>query len=354
MGTNAIFSVLAFIIVFTIVDMSMNKSNLRTYENTYGYVKYKTAREIARNSIQITLRKIDTTSVLTSGDFPVTGNSDGGTFNVAGTIIGTDSLKLVATSVFSDTTYTIRTTLFRKKIPLPPSLYKGAFGIYPDSTDFSYNSNKDSINGRDHDVYGDLIPGSTDTVPPVEVRTVTDSGLVYNAVDSKGSLGTLVGTPKIWVDPAISNPNTSSDAFAQIADTIKTQPGNGTKQIGDFGTFANPIIVFCDGTDPSTGLTTGTFALNGDNWGILVVKGNLTLKGNSTWHGAIIQYGNIKLSFSAGTGNSQIYGGMIYGGLNGGKYEIKGNLKIKHSKAALNLRDKIKDPFIYEIVDWYE
>ena len=77
MGSNAIFAVLGFIVVFTIVDMSMNKSNLRSYENTYGYVKHSAARDIARNSIQLVLRKIDSTKTITSSDLSVSGSLDG-------------------------------------------------------------------------------------------------------------------------------------------------------------------------------------------------------------------------------------------------------------------------------------
>ena len=259
-------------------------------------------------------------------------------------------------STFSDSIYKIKATLVRRQIPLPPALYRGAFGIYPDSVTFKYSGSNDSIDGRDHDRNGKLLPASSDTVPPIEVRTVTDSisVLASGGVDSPVKLSTVVGSPKIWVDPGMSNPNTSSDSLKLIADSIIYSPANATVQLGDIGDSTHPKIVFCDGTNSGTGKTTGDFALNGDSWGILVVKGGLKLKANATWHGAVIQYGNVPLTFNASAGQSQIYGGLIMGGKNGGTYDMGGNSKVIHSREALNLRDKIKDPYIYQIVDWYE
>src|SRR5437016_4663074 len=141
MGSNAIISVLGFIIVFSIVTTTLNKRNTQAYENTYGYVDYTVARDIARNSIQVALRKIDTIALATNlpAAFPVTGNLQGGTFHVDGIVTPGDSvlgipdtLRLTTHSTFNDTVYTIKTLLTRQYIPLPPAIRRGAFGIYPD------------------------------------------------------------------------------------------------------------------------------------------------------------------------------------------------------------------------------
>src|SRR6266566_1592855 len=107
MGSNAIISVLGFIIVFSIVTTTLNKRNTQAYENTYGYVDYTIGRDIARNSVQIALRKIDTISTLTNSAFPITGNLEGGTFRVDGVVIPgnlllktPDTLHLTAKSTF--------------------------------------------------------------------------------------------------------------------------------------------------------------------------------------------------------------------------------------------------------------
>ncbi len=357
MGSNAIFSVLALLFVFAIVDMSMNTSNLHSYENTYGYSKYISARDIARNSIQVALRKIDTVKTITSTT--VTGSLGGGSFSVSVTPVNDTTLTLAAISTFYDTTYRIKTKMIRKPVKLPPGLFNSAFGISSDSVNFTYDPKKDTIDGRAHDVNGNVLPTSPDSVPAVSGRTAVDSVNVVNGVKD---MTTVIGTPKIKVDPGITDPNLFGDQFRSIADrlysassgpTPATQIGNGA---GDtVGTSTNPVIVFCDGTNSTTGKTDGGFNLKiKDGWGLLVVKGNLGLSGGATWHGAIICFGNTNLALSGSSGNSQIYGAILFGGTSKGDYSLKGNTKVLYSKDAILLALNKETPNVYSIVDWYE
>ncbi len=358
MGSNAIISVLGFIIVFTIVTTTLNKRNTQAYENTYAYVNYTVARDIARNSIQIALRKIDTASVLSSSYFPVTGTLESGTFQVDGVILGANSVRLTARGTFGDTNYTIKTRMDRRQLPLPPSLYKGAFGIYPDATTFNWGGSKDTVSGRDHDIVGNLLPASGDTVPPFQVRTALDSAAVVSGVGTY--MNNLIGNPKVWVDPTISNPNITSDDFKWIADSIYTSNVGNEVTIGkgngsNLGDSSHPVIIFLDGTDKNTGLTDGKFKLSiKDGWGILVVKGDLKFASGVTWHGAVIEYGNTALTFNASAGNAAIVGGMIFGGLDGGTYSLGGNSDVLHSRVALDIFRRRVNPYLYQIVDWYE
>jgi hypothetical protein len=350
-GSNAIISVLGFIIVFSIVSATLNKRNREAYQNTYGYVDYTVSRDISRNAIQIALRKIDTVSVLTNAAFPVAGDLEGGTYRVDGVVLPGDSLRLTSKGTFDDTIYTITTLMSRKQLPLPPSLFDGAFGISPDSVTFVYNGSKDTIDGHDHDLNGKLIPGSPDSVPAIQVRTVRDSLNVTAGIGV--NMNTIIGSPKIKVDPGMTDPN-NSDLFRQIANYYDTSSAGNTVNVNGIGDSLHPKIMFLDGTSRTTGKTTGTFAFNGEGWGILVIKGGLKMKANSTWHGAVIEYGNTALTFDASAGHSQIYGGMLFGGLNGGNYSLGGNSNVFHSRAALDLFKRIKNPYVYQIIDWYE
>jgi hypothetical protein len=271
---------------------------------------------------------------------------------------------LTAQSFFNDSIYTIRTLLTRQQLPLPPSLRKGAFGIYPDSVNVTWNGSNDSINGLDHDLVGNVLPASADTVPPFLVRTAMDSSGVVAGVTTNGSkplyMNLLIGNPKIMVYPVISNPNAGSDQFKSIADTIVYSPVGNEVTIGkgngdNIGDSTHPVVAFFDGTDGATGLTDGKFKLSiKDGWGILVVKGGLNFASGATWHGVIIEYGNIPLTFDASAGGSTIIGGILFGGTNNGTYKMGGNSKVLHSKAAFDLFKKINNPSIYQIVDWYE
>src|ERR1041385_5468625 len=80
MGNYALIVVLGLAIIFTIINSTLNRRDREAYESTYGHVKYLEARDIARSSIQITFRKIDTMSVVSPSVFPITGNLDGGSY----------------------------------------------------------------------------------------------------------------------------------------------------------------------------------------------------------------------------------------------------------------------------------
>ena len=56
MGNNAIITVVGLGIIFLISNTTLNLRDRDAYDNTYGYVEYLAARDIARSSIQITLR----------------------------------------------------------------------------------------------------------------------------------------------------------------------------------------------------------------------------------------------------------------------------------------------------------
>ena len=353
MGTNAVISVIGFIVIFAIVTTSLNNQNNRSYESTYGYVKYTTARDVARNSIQIALRKIDTLSVVTSSAFPITGSIDRGTFRVDGSILNDTTIYLTAKSTFSDTTYTIKTTIRRNKIQLPPALYKSPLGLHPSPVTLSLGGSKDTIDGRNHDWLGNLISNSPDSVPPIRVMKSSDSATIYN--NNLSHMPEIIGTPKIQVDTTIPDPSTFADGFRDIADSLFINKSNNTMNLPPvLGDSAHPVIVFCDGTQPS-GQTNGKFKFHGEGWGILVVKGNLSItSAGAVWHGLIIEYGNTSISFDASSGNCQVFGGVLIGGAPNSSYGLGGNSKILYSKDALLRVQGIKNAFLYKIIDWYE
>jgi hypothetical protein len=152
-------------------------------------------------------------------------------------------------------------------------------------------------------------------------------GLVTNSVGcppvfhtaSGSSSGNVTGSPAYS-----SNANIDMNTFLgfPLSDigqyvTMPEEDDNtnyGTS--GDtFGVYSSsPAIVFIN----NSGFTRSFTGCNG--YGILVVSGNLTLKGNFTWHGLVYVKGNVTMS--GGGSNTNIYGGLMAGGqtnvLNGG------------------------------------
>jgi hypothetical protein len=360
MGSNAIISVLGFIIVFSIVSTTLNKRNSEAYQNAYGYADYTVARDIARNSIQIALRKIDTLSLVKNSDFPISGNLEGGSFQVAGTVLTGDSiLKLTATATFSDTSYTIKTTMLRHQMSFPGTSYKGAFGIHPDSVDFTIGSKGGLIDGYDHDSVGNRLVTSPDSVASVDVWTKNDSGIVINGIKSannKSDTTKLFGSPQILVDPAMADPNLYAGLYKSLADTLKTYNDFkhfSTVQLnGTYGSPANPVVVFCEGYPP--GYRDMPFGFQGTGWGILVVHGDLTMNSNSVWHGLVILYGDDVISFNASAGNATVIGGVILGGRGTSSFKLAGGSQFLFSKSMLDKTKNMKNPYLYQVVDWYE
>ncbi|MBI1804527.1 MAG: hypothetical protein HY033_12455 [Ignavibacteriae bacterium] len=352
MGSNAVISVLGFIIIFTFATTTINKRNSQSYENTYGYVKYVTSRDIARNAIQVTLRKIDTLTVLSSSSFPVTGSLNGGTFAVNGEIINDSTVRLTSQSTFETTTYTIKTLMHRMHLNFEPSKLKAALGVHPTPLgSFSMQGDKDTIDGRDHDLNGNLLLGSPDTVAGVAVMKKADSTTVYNGAQYPTT--NILGSPPIKVDSTIPNADSIGPKYKTIADYYFT---NGKKKSDSvitsaaFGSASQPVIVYCDG-----GSTANGFKFNSCvGWGILVVRGSLTFAGNTTWHGLIIEFGNAALTFDGSTGNAQLFGGLLIGGLPGTSYKLGGGARIFHSGSALSMAQNISTPFNYTFLDWYE
>ena len=307
MGSNAVISVLGFLVVFSLLTTQLNKRNTYSYDNTYGYVKYTTARDIARNSIQVVLRKIDTLTVVTSSSLSVSGSMDRGSYNVSGVVLNDTTIRLMAIGTFNDTVYTIKTTLVRDTFSFPDRIFKAALGLRPVPVNLNMNGTKDTIDGRNHDILGNLLPTSPDSVPAIHLMTSSDSANIYNL--NLSHMSEVLGTPKIKADTTVPDPNTFADTYKSIADYLYTQNGNGNTIINsNLGDSTHPVIVYCDGTK-NNGSQTGQFKYNAEGWGILVVKGMLDItSAGATWHGLVIVYGKDQVTFNIGGGNCQVYG----------------------------------------------
>src|SRR5262245_44447696 len=99
MESNSVIAVIGFIIIFTLLASLITRQNNQSYDNAYGYVKYTTSRDIARNAIEVMLRKIDTLSSIPA-TFNVARNINKETYNVDGTRLTDTSLTLTSRSRF--------------------------------------------------------------------------------------------------------------------------------------------------------------------------------------------------------------------------------------------------------------
>ncbi len=338
MGKVTIIMVIGLSIAFGIISWSLNSSSSAAVDATTGYVKYSTARNIARSAINLKLRSIDDNKPVAQ---TLSGNMMGGTYRVDSIFASNDSIGFRSTATYSDTVYRIRTMMLRTPKPFPN--ISGAVGIRVDSINFDMQGNSTRIDGRDHDINGNLISPTVaaNNKPGVEVM-----GPVDRANVGSDSLK-IIGSPRVNLNPNMDNPATFVQEYINSAD-VTVGPGNYNNTT--WGSVNNPVIVYANAG------VSGEVKINGNltGYGVLVATGKLTVTGNMTWYGLVIPYSTTILDFSTLTGSSKIVGAILMGGANNSTFQMKGSADVLYSKAALDKAKMIGKLLYYRVLSWYE
>ena len=338
---------MGFIVLFGIFGANLNSRNVEAVENVAGYTTHILARNIARGAVRITLRKVDTTSVLPSS-FSLSGNLHGGTYTVDATANG-DTLTLHAIGHMMDSTYTIVTTMIRYPKPFPGSAFDSPLGLMPRPVDFLMQGNA-LIDGRDHDSTGALLPEPRDDKPAVTVKQPDDSTTVYSNTQNPDQM--LLGSQKIGVNPTMSMPPDFISEIREMADYTYQTPVNGDLTIGatSWGSSTNPVIVYVDARDTNK----VKFAGNSAGWGILLVQGSIEVTGSLNWRGLVVAYSTTVIDFKTSGGTSKVIGSFIFDGASNSKFTMKGTGQILYSETTLNKAKNVDKLLAYSIIDWYE
>lgn len=336
MGSNSFLGVLTLMIFFGLINSSLNERDRRAEEDTYGYIKVTTAREIGRSSINIALKKLSDSSSITL----VAGNLDGGTYNVS--LSRDDSImNVTSTARFSDSTYRIISRLLVYPKPFPTdsaavSLHVNSVGMIMKGTPF--------IDGHNYDINGEN-PSDTGAVPGIAVLTSTDS------VNLAKYGGYISGSQDLAVNPNLPNPEAFVDQYMASAHYVLTPSGSPYSGNMTYGSILEPKIVFIDGSD-----STHPVKISGgiQGWGILVVRGFFQLTGTMDWHGLVVVSSSTVFDFSLAKGNPRIIGSLLMGGPAGSTLEMRGTSSILYSSEALHQAQWIGKLLAYHILDWYE
>ncbi len=344
MGSNSIFGVLALMFFFTVINSSMNERDKHAADDTYGYIKYTYAREIARSAINIALKKVSDSVSIKS----VYGKLDGGTYTVSISKVE-PVMDISSHAMFNDTNYKIQAKLLVYPKPFPT--VGAAVGLHVNDVDFGIVNGKNknpstTINGYNHDTSGNRLY-DTLGVPGVTVIKASDTAKILtppypNQID---------GPRDANYDPNLPDPAEFVDLYIAQADTIisATKPMNSN---ATFGRSTNPAIVYIDGGPD----TNSSIKINGNlsGWGILVIHGNTVFNGNLTWKGLVIVYGETAITFSASSGNATILGSILMGGAPGSEFTTNGSVSFKYSTETLKRAQYIGKLLAYRIIDWYE
>jgi hypothetical protein len=167
----------------------------------------------------------------------------------------------------------------------PPGGNKPAMAAYDSSS--ASNLTADLARPANYSGYP---PGSSTSVAPSVSNTGPSATPPANTM---GPLGTVSGLQNMV------------NTVTSLADQVVPPPGGTPSSLG---TSANPLINVVQG-DLSLGPVHG--------YGILLVEGNLSLQGNTSWDGVILVIGNGSITVSGG-GSGQINGGVFVANINSG------------------------------------
>jgi hypothetical protein len=170
----------------------------------------------------------------------------------------------------------------------------------------SFNFNPGSSTGTE---YSGQDADSTDIIPPIGTLGQANLDVVHDSVDGLPPHpfnGEVVGVPtdiSTDVPPWLATPS-NLDATVKSMQTVADSAGryfaNGT-QPATFGNYTTGQgLTFCD----------GNCELNQDGGGIVIVTGQLTLKGSFNFKGLIIVTGQGGIT-RAGSGNAFVFGNIV-------------------------------------------
>jgi len=351
MGKAALLLVLGLGLAFAVIGQNLHKTGSMTAEFQTGYLKYATARNLARTAVHARLRLIESTGENKKGR--VDGSFNRGTYYTEVDSLGPDSLRMNAWSTFEDSVYRMRLTL--QSYPKPFPGVSAAIGIRAAPVAFSMSGAGAEVNGNNHNEDGSAMVG-TGHVPGVATLNKADSTTVYNAgLDNQG-VQRIKGSPSaVTVNPNTPNPAQFISEYMDAADSIYTTSsiaGNRT-----FGGPNNPMIIVCD--SPADTNYKVKFTGNVTGYGILAIRGNLEIGGTFNWYGLVIVFGESNTVTFGGSGTPGIVGGLIIAqpGDGAASLTLKGTGnqgKVLYSSAALEKAKKIPKLTYYRVVDWYE
>lgn len=338
MGRMAIIIVIGLSLTVGIVGYSLNNSKTGTIENVAGFDKYTIARNIAHTAVNMALRALDRNDSLFIATRTLSAGVMGGSALVTlsyPSLPALDTVDLTTTATFMDTIRQMKLRLHRRPVPFP--VVKQAVGLRVPNVVFTMSGNP-KIDGYNHSMAGVRLPASSLDKPGVGFLTAGDT------LDAAPYASKIDGTKDAVYDTTIEDPGPYAPEYISAADRIYTTGTYGSNMT--WGSPSAPQIVFADGDVKFNG--------NIDGWGILLVRGSLTLAGTFKFRGLVIAYQDANIDVQFATGTPDVIGGLIMSAPSGGKFTMKGNSAVVYSKEALDMAQYINKLQVYRVIRWYE
>lgn len=221
--------------------------------------------------------------------------------------------------------------------------------INVDAPIFESNSNALYVDGREHD-----IDGNVDTTTPAKpaMGSPAPAADLESQINRPGQFVGLGGSPSVAQLPAI-------DLHALVEQTKSAatrivQPGTHSSVAWGTPTAAGTQIVYCDGDLHLSG--------NGGGAGYLVVDGDLIISGGFVWQGVVLVRGTSRMT--GGGSGKRIIGAMVVGeeietvggeGIRGPSstvVQLRGTVDMLFSNAAITAANRRIS--VMSIMSWSE
>ena len=354
MGKMALILVMGFAVTLGIATRSIVGRLGEAVDNSSRYYDKTYAKNIASSAAEIYIRRLKTGAV---GPGHYHDSFMGGQDSVIITQISAgkspDTLKMVTVGkydreyigggIYKSVTDTIVNIVIGNLTINPPNV-TGAITVSYGTKAGIKAGFGDTISGYNHDLTGKLDTNSCATVAGISYGSRYDS--TYSNVSSAKVVGKGPISPDVEYNPFQPNYDSLANQLISLKDTTLTSDVNSPTTLG---TLAKPMITYSPNAIKFNSTVTGA--------GILIISGDLNIKGSFKFTGLIIVLtsgkNEAKINCAAGTG-SFIDGAVIEAGTDS-KVNIGGAINILYSCQAISLafsEPKLQGNYI--VASWWE
>ncbi len=350
MGKSSLIIVLGMSIIIGFFTLKLNSNSSENVSTTVDSFNKTQARLIANSGVEIYLEKLkhDRTMI---GKTYSGNNLFSGTYSVK--IEGPEDTVLV-TSVanFMNVTHTTVVEAEADRVPFypgPGAMYlsgKTVAALKKNAINGSIE-----INGKDHDLNGDTIPGAS-SVPGIAVDGATQYKSVMDMI-TKNTIDQIIGyggTPSVQVISNEVNWAEYAQLLADNADIVINTQEKMDSVLGKkepWGTVTNPKVTFINGDIHLNNSSTASGV------GILVVNGSLEVNGTFNYKGLVIAFKNTSVDIKL-NGNGSIIGSLVVAGDKINVEVANGNFDVLYSTEAMNLIQNLLTTKRFTILSWWE
>ncbi len=329
MGRGLLIFIAGMFIVVGIMNIGSQQRTLSSEQEMSENVHYKLAFNNAMSAGELAAQDI----MLNHANY-----TSGGTYNItfeegpAEVDISRQGniFTLVSQAISNGVIAEMQSRYFWESDAFIPDVH-GAIGIYSENLNFNVAGNAFEINGNDHFSGGGINPEGNHTngiaVNYDPIKTYIEGELNNQQQDN---IEGACGTPCIkTIDADVSAFESAIEFLAGQADEYHTGYFTAAGE-GSLGTPENPKIIVVENGTLELSNATGT--------GIIIIRdnGELDVRGNLDYYeGLIFVQGSAKLV----RGNVNIYGAMIFGGLDPEleiDIDLRGNVHIRYSGEVID------------------